>query len=58
MPFVWGSINIIELPAPTPEEPENLEFFADFDVPLECGLADSEALADEMKEEEKYDTNA
>jgi len=57
MPFVQGSINIIELPVPLPGEPENLEFFADFDVPLECSLADSGALANERKEE-TYDTYA
>lgn len=39
-----GTIDTIELPVPTPEEPENLEFFAEFDVPLECALAEAGAL--------------
>lgn len=53
-----GSITITELPVPTPEEPENLEFFAEFDVPLECALADSGVFTDEMMKEETYDTYA
>jgi len=35
-PYVRGTITTLELLAPTPDEPENLEFFMEWDVPLEC----------------------
>jgi hypothetical protein len=33
---VQGTIETLELPCPTVDEPENIEFFMEWDVPLEC----------------------
>jgi len=33
---VQGTIQTLELPFPTADEPENIEFFMEWDVPLEC----------------------
>jgi hypothetical protein len=33
---VQGTIQTLELPYPTADEPENIEFFMEWDVPLEC----------------------
>lgn len=38
-PFVQGTIQTRELLFPTEDEPENTEFFMEWDVPLECGAA-------------------
>jgi hypothetical protein len=38
-PYVIGTITTVELLTPTPDEPENVEFFMEWDVPLECDEA-------------------
>jgi hypothetical protein len=47
-PFVQGTIQTLELPFPTADEPENIEFFMEWDVPLEC-----DAVRDCEDEEDK-----
>jgi len=36
VPFVQGTIETLELPSPMSDEPGNIEFFMEWDVPLEC----------------------
>lgn len=44
-----GTITTLELPTPTPDEPDNLEFFMEWDVPLQC---DEGRLAQEEDNDE------